>query len=487
MISLRQIYHILNTGQTTNKSLRRAIELDSMATSFVIDSRQVQKNSVFCAFVGQQVDGHDYINQALEKGANLIIATKKNGLPNPKIILVADVLQALQQLAIFWRQQLTNTKIVALTGSNGKTTIKNFLYSVLSQQAQCVSTQGNQNNEIGVPLTILSIPNTTKYAIIELGARKLGDITFLNILVKPHMVLISNIGNAHIGIFGSKQRLVEAKAEIFTSLSPEGTALLDADSEYQLEFLKKLPKQTKIRWLKHQPITLNDMPSRLKTDTKNHLIWDWQQGQSTFITPEGCLKIKLKLLGKHNAHNAAWAILIAQYLHYDLTQIERGLSMVKSEIGRLSMSYYQPKQMSLKNLQLTILNDSYNANPESTQQALAVVSQFTGKKIMVFADMLELGGQSKSYHLNLIQPIIDSGIEQLFLLGEHCHHINAYLNQKKMPNLNNHWYPDLLQLQRSLLTYLTELAKISNHQLTVLIKGSNGMQLSRIIETIKNL
>ncbi|MCK5727844.1 MAG: UDP-N-acetylmuramoyl-tripeptide--D-alanyl-D-alanine ligase [Methylococcales bacterium] len=375
------------------------IEIDSVS----IDSRTLNAGALYIAIKGDQFDGHDFIQAAEKKGAGALLVNQavKSDLPQ---LVVANTRLALAQLGGLWRQKSQAT-VFAVTGSNGKTTIKEMLAAILSVEASVLATAGNFNNEIGVPLTLLRLSMQHRYAVVEMGANHSGEIAFSSRYALADIVLINNVGDAHLEGFGSLKGIAEAKGEIITGSKSSSIAILNQDDAFYRLWLEKLNQR------RHFCFSLNNSTADVyASDIKVSV--EGNQFQTAFNLHYQSKKIpmQLKLAGKHNVNNAVAAAAAALANNIPLTQIQQGLAKISPVKGRL-----QPWLSRDKNL---IIDDSYNANPSSLKVALEVLKSCAGEPWLVLGAFGEMGAQSVEIHRQLGVLIRESGVKRLFAVGD---------------------------------------------------------------------
>lgn len=418
-------------------------ELFLNCTSVSIDTRKIQPNSLFVAIKGENFDANTFAKEALEKGAAYVIIDNSNFHIDHRTILVEDSLQALQELAKFHRNYL-KLPIIALTGSNGKTTTKELIYAVLSSKYRTKATIGNLNNHIGVPLTLLSFTTETEIGIVEMGANHKKEIEFLCDLAQPDFGYITNFGKAHLEGFGGVEGVIQGKSEMYHFLSDNSKlAFVNLDDAIQVE---------KTRAINHYTFGVNKLEANVS-------ILEVTANPFVIITLQD-LKIKSHLIGLYNANNLNAAITIGNYFKIPYEQIKSALEGYVPENNR--------SQLITKGTNQFIL-DAYNANPSSMAVAIENFKQLDSpNKIAILGDMFELGEESLSEHKN----IVDSLLNQKKIV---CHFVGAdfFANRLNVENFHFHaTYEDLA-------AYLNE-QKIN--QSTLLIKGSRGMALERTLD-----
>nr|NCW96231.1 UDP-N-acetylmuramoyl-tripeptide--D-alanyl-D-alanine ligase [Actinomycetota bacterium] len=420
---------------------------------FHFDSRQVKPGSVFIALKGQSQDGHDFVPSALANGAALSIVSRS--VPGNHII-VPEVLDGIAKLATELRNRLSNLKVVAITGSQGKTTTKDILNSILTAQGNCVAPISSYNNDIGVPITLLKCNESTKFCILEMGARHLGDIARLTELAAPDVGVVLKVGNAHLGEFGSREKIAETKGELIRGLKPGATAVLGTYDE----FTPKMNSNSAVK-----TITFGETANCAVRagDLELH------GGFPAFdlVTPEGREHVELQLLGVHQVPNALAAAAAAHALGISTADIAAALSTHQN------MSRWRMELTDLDGL--TLINDSYNANPESMSAAfrtLALLTQERGGNSWAFiAKMHELGGESEALHRKIGQLAGELGIDHLVVIGE-----RSYISDDISTDTAIHFYPD----QNSAAELLNRLDSGD----VVLVKASRAEHLEVIAEII---
>ncbi|MCX5436791.1 MULTISPECIES: UDP-N-acetylmuramoyl-tripeptide--D-alanyl-D-alanine ligase [unclassified Streptomyces] len=364
----------------------------------VIDSRKVTDGSLFAAFVGERVDGHDYAAAVVDAGAAAVLASRPVGVP---AIVVDDVQAALGALARTVVERLGAT-LVALTGSAGKTSTKDLIAQVLRSKAPTVFTPGSFNNEIGLPLTALSATDETRYLVLEMGARGKGHIRYLTGLTPPRIGVVLNVGTAHIGEFGGREQIAEAKGELVESLPADGTAILNADDP----LVRAMASRTKARVLLFGEAADADVRAENVRLTEN--------GQPSFSlrTPSGCSDVTLRLYGEHHVSNALAAAAVA----HDLGMSVEEIALALSEAGTLSRWRMEVTE---RPDGVTVVNDAYNANPESMRAALrALAAMGRGRRTWaVLGHMAELGDEALAEHDAVGRLAVRLNVSKLVAVG----------------------------------------------------------------------
>ena len=413
--------------------------------SVCTDTRSIKKNDLFFALRGDNFNGNMFALKALKKGAKYAIVDEEKYAINSQYVLVDNVLSTLQQLAKYHRTYL-NLKIIALTGSNGKTTTKELINAVLQNKYKIVATSGNLNNHIGVPLTLLSMDKTTEIGIVEMGANHLKEIEFLCDIANPDYGYITNFGKAHLEGFGSIEGVIKGKSELYNHLK------------------------------RNNKLIFINAEDNLQTKQLNNYINYYSFGSSTaenisieFLESNPYVQVKFKdfvinsmLIGKYNFSNISAAIAFGNYFKIDDLDIKAAIETYNPENNR--------SQIIEKGANKIVL-DAYNANPSSMKAALESFSNLKAEhKIVILGDMFELGQDAKKEHQAITEYAEQLNIDKIYLVGENFYKINTASNKVK-----------LYKTFEDLKTALKE-TKTNNH--SILIKGSRGMALERVLELL---
>ena len=419
-----------------------------------IDSRTVTAGNLYIPIIGKQVDGHTFAPLVVSAGASGILWQKDipEAPTDVPVIMVEDTLKALQQLAMAYKDAL-NMKVVGITGSNGKTSTKDILASILATTYKVHKTPGNFNSEFGMPLTLLMAPEESEIVVLEMGMRGLGQIKHLSDMAKPDVSVITCIGEAHIAELGSRENISIAKFEITSGLSDAGLFVYHGDEP----LLKKRIQQANPTY---KMVTFGDE----KTNDYYPTAIDVDGAGMCFKIPQSDLIFNLSVLGKHNVMNALSAIAVARHFNVDFDAIKKGLTQV--EMSKMRMAIHYAKNG------LMIIDDSYNSSPTSVRATLDLLYSLTGyrKKIVVLADMLELGEETITYHQDIGADIDPDEIDILLTFGPLSQHT---ANASKV-SLTQH-FSDKTALAK-------ELALLSSEDDVCLIKGSRGMALEDVIK-----
>lgn len=366
------------------------------------DTRNLQAGDLFVALRGENFDAHDFLAEAARKQAcALVVEQVDSGIALPQL-QVADTTVALGQLGRANRDNFTGP-VIAITGSGGKTTVKTMLASILGKCGAVYATRGNLNNHIGLPLSLLEISADTDYAVLELGASAAGEIAYLAALAKPHVGLVNNALRAHVAGFGSVEGVAKAKGEMFEGLADEGVAILNLDDPAVELWRNQIGARKCIGF------SVKDHADAVLRADK---ISESASGAVSFVlhTPAGESHIQLSQLGRHNVANAVAAAACAYALGISLDDIKAGLEVSRPVAGRMEV------KSGIKGA--TIIDDSYNANPDSVRAALDALSKQPGEKTLVLGDMGELGPEAANLHRELGELAKDSGLDCLVTVGE---------------------------------------------------------------------
>jgi len=367
------------------------------------DSRKLQKGDLFVALQGENFDGHDFIEPVAKQGACAAIVQKKQSVALPQLV-VDNTVHALGNLGALNRDQFQGP-VIAITGSSGKTTVKQMIASILAAITEdankVLATKGNLNNHIGVPQTLLEISKQHQYAVIEMGASALGEIAYLAKMAKPQVSVVNNVGSAHVGGFGSVDNIAKGKGEIYQYLSSNGVAVINRDDHYSEQWLKQTASNKQMTFA---------IKNRADVMAKN-LVRD-NAGCFSFelIGEKGSIGIKLPLVGEHNVSNALAAAACCLAVNADLNSIKRGLETMVNVAGRMQI------KKGINGCRL--IDDTYNANPDSVRAAIDALSEMTGSCLLILGDMAELGELSDTLHRDMGAYARQKGIARLFTVGK---------------------------------------------------------------------
>ncbi|MCH9644330.1 MAG: UDP-N-acetylmuramoyl-tripeptide--D-alanyl-D-alanine ligase [Gammaproteobacteria bacterium] len=425
-------------------------ECDIEFSSISSDTRTLQPGDVYIAFVGDQFDGHDFIAAAEKQQAGAVIANKMVDTTLP-VLIVDDTRQAYIQLAAAHRDQMT-AKVIAVTGSCGKTTTRALLQNVFSEAGLTHASVASFNNEIGVSHTLLQLQPQHQYLISEIGTNAPGEIKTLVDVVQPDLAIITNVTTAHLQFFKDLQHYAKEKGDIIDGVTEEGMVVLNADDPFFNEWKKRARQRRVISFAMHTDADLR------ATD----VVLD-EQGHPSFNIKGLGVHVTLQLVGKHNVANALAAAAAGMAMGLTVSQIKAGLEKTLPEAKRMVM------QRGYKNA--LIINDAYNANPSSTRAAIDALSVLRGKRWLVFADMGELGEQKEQLHKQIGEYASKHQVDRLFTFGE-----LAALTAEAFGSSSQH-FTDLQQL-------IDTVKKNCGEDSNILIKGSRSMKMERVAQAL---
>ncbi|SDZ32641.1 MULTISPECIES: UDP-N-acetylmuramoyl-tripeptide--D-alanyl-D-alanine ligase [Bacillus] len=427
-----------------------------------IDTRKIEKSNLYVPIQGERFDGHSFVEKAIENGAVATLWKKdvQNPPTNIPVIFVEDTLSALQTLAKSYRDQL-DVKVIGVTGSNGKTSTKDIVTSLLATKFKVQKTEGNFNNHIGLPLTILSLEENTEMAVLEMGMSSRGEIEFLSKLARPNAAIITNIGEAHLMDLGSRDAIAEAKLEIVTGLQEGGVFVYNGDEPL---LTNRVPQMN----LSAETVTFGDARANDYYPTSVTL-----QATGTYfkMNQDENIVFYLPVLGKHNVYNTLASMAIAKYFGVTWEEMKQGL--VTLQMTGMRMEIVKAENG------LTIINDAYNASPTAMEAAFHLMNGLDGfsKKVVVLGDMLELGNQEVQFHYEVGKLIDPARISYVFTYGRLGTQIaeGAKIN---FPNERVKAYDNKEELVK-------DLKAIIDVKDVVLVKASRGMKLEEVITMLK--
>jgi UDP-N-acetylmuramoyl-tripeptide--D-alanyl-D-alanine ligase len=431
-----------------------------MFVGVTTDSRKVVKNNLFIPLVGEKFDGHDYIEQCYRAGAAVCLTEK----PIPQVvdavaILVNDTSKALRELAT-WHRNKYNIPVVGITGSVGKTSTKDIISCALAKQYEVLKTQGNFNNEIGLPLTLLNLNSTHQIAVIEMGMSGFGEISRLTAIAQPQIAVITNIGVSHIEKLGSQQGILRAKLEILEGLKPGGLVVLNGDDPLLRELSGKLNFKTVFYGMNSElDYVAQDYESLGEAGTRFNI----KLGNQTY-------KVSIPVPGIHNVYNTLAAIVVGIEMNIPMNVIIDGIAEYSPGNMRQNIVTYNG---------VKIINDAYNASPQSMQAAINVLEELSSKtrSIAVLGDMLEMGDMAKELHYSVGSFIKDKKIDYLVTVGQNSKNIMQAVadlgnQQIKLQHFENN---------NEALNYILSIIRRGDF---ILIKGSRGMKMEQIADGI---
>lgn len=412
------------------------------------DTRTIEPGSLFFALQGPNFDGHDYIETARESGAAAAAVSRDCDSELPQV-KVADTREALGRLAGYWRRRFS-LPVVAITGSNGKTTVRAMTSAILSQCGQAMSTQGNLNNDIGLPLTLARLDADDRFAVIEMGANHPGEIDYLAGLARPTIGVVTNAGAAHLEGFGDLAGVARAKGELFARLGKDGVAVINADDSYAPLWRELAAHCRIVEFGLHEGC---DVTASWSGDSAG--------SELQLRTPQGSIELQLPLPGRHNVMNALAATAAAAAAGAGLAAIKAGLESLLAVEGRLNILPLPGE--------VTVIDDTYNANPTSLQVALDVLAQAAGERWLVLGDMGELGADTAELHRRAGEQAHAAGVTRLYTLGPLARGaLEAFPGTGKACDTAE----ELLAALRAALTA----------PLHILVKGSRRMHMERVVQ-----
>ena len=434
-------------GRTTGAD----IEFRGVST----DTRSLKAGDLFVALRGERFDGHGFIAEAAAGGAvAAMVDTRAAIATSMPLVIVEDTRRALGQLAAHWRRRFKG-RVTALTGSSGKTTVKEMLASILraaSSEAEVLATRGNLNNDIGVPLTLFELSGAQRYAVVEMGMNHEGEIRYLTGLAAPDVALVTNAGRAHIEFLGSEEAIARAKGEIFEGLGPGGTAVINADDKFAPMWRERAGLHRRVEFgIDHDAdVTASYRMRPLESEIVVNL-------------PQGTAHALLRAPGLHNVRNALAAAAAAASLDISASAVGAGLERFCGIKGRLQVKRAASGAQ--------VIDDTYNANPESMRAAVDVLAKSAGRKVLVIGDMGELGADAPRLHAEIGAYAKSAGIDELYALGGNAARAAAAFGAGAV---------HCAQIEK----LIANLRASITADATVLVKGSRFMQMERVVAAL---
>ena len=408
----------LKLSELTGALNGRLVSADASFNGVSIDSRAIQPGQLFVALTGPRFDGHDYLNDVAAKGAVAALVEREVADSPLAQLVVKDTRQALGQLGAMNRAAFTQP-VAAITGSSGKTTVKEMLASILRTRGPVLATRGNLNNDLGVPLTLLELAREHTAAVIELGASRIGEIAYTVAMTKPHVAVLNNAGTAHVGEFGGPEKIVEAKGEIIEGLDADGVAVLNLDDK-AFDIWKTRAAGRKVLTFALSNVAADFYASDLDRDARGCPAFNLH-------SPDGVERVQLNLLGTHNVANAMAAAAAAHALGVSLFGIATGLGAVQPVKGRTVAQ--------LASNGMRVIDDTYNANPTSMCAAVDILAGFSGRTVLVLGDIGELGdwaeqghrdvGEYASGKVSALYAVGPMMVHAVRAFGEHARHFSS--------------------------------------------------------------
>lgn len=444
-VTLGQLSGVLN-GELQGED----VLIDDVTT----DTRKITPGCLFVALKGERFDAHDFAQTAKDAGAGALLVSRKLAIDLPQLV-VSDTRLAFGELAAWVRKQVP-ARVVALTGSSGKTSVKEMTAAILAQCGNTLYTAGNLNNDIGVPMTLLRLTPKHQFAVIELGANHQGEIAWTVSLTRPEAALVNNLAAAHLEGFGSLAGVAKAKGEIFSGLSDGGIAILNADNNDWANWQQIIGDRTVWRF----------SPTAAGNDFSASDIRITAQGTVfTLHTPNGSAEVLLPLPGRHNIANALAATALATAVGADLNAVKAGLAQLKAVPGRLFPVHLSETQL--------LLDDSYNANVGSMTAAVQVLSEMPGYRVLVVGDMAELGAESEACHIQVGEAAKAAGIDRVLSVG----HLSQAISDAS--EAGEHFTDKASAIAR-----LNTLIK-EHKTITILVKGSRSAAMEEVVRALQ--
>lgn len=445
----------VTSGKLINAESIKSVEIKKV----VSDSRKVVEGTLFLCIKGENVDGHNFAKQAIQNGALAVVAEKEiPGFFGP-CLLVNSVATATQMMAEY-RRSLLNIPFIGITGSVGKTSTKEFIASVLSSKYKVHKTEGNLNNEWGVPFTIFEIEDDTEIAVIEMGISNFGEMNVLSKMVRPDIVVITNIGQSHLEFLGNRDGVLKAKTEIFNYMNKHGLVILNGDDDK----LRTIEQVYEIKPLFYgMGHNNNSYPSYIHKSDMNG-----SEFNLSFSDTDAnlSLHVNLPLPGKHMIANAAAAYLVGVKLGVSVLDIRKSLEQISTLVGRNNV---------IKTNNFTIIDDCYNASPTSMKASIDLLKLYKGRKVAILGDMFELGDDSGLYHAQIGEYAAKANIDVIICIGINSKQI--FLSAKMSTEKEVYHFANVEEC-------IGALPKILFVGDNVLVKASNAMHLNRIVEFI---
>jgi UDP-N-acetylmuramoyl-tripeptide--D-alanyl-D-alanine ligase len=424
---------------------------DAQVCGVSTDSRTLEKGQLFVALAGERHDGHDHVAAAAARGAAGAIVARRVDVDLPQIV-VADTLHALGDLASAVRAQRDVT-VIGITGSNGKTSVKTMTARILARHGKTHANSGSFNNEIGLPLTLLSMPQDTRFAVLEMGAGKPGDIAYLAAIARPRVGLVNNIGPAHLERMHTLEGIAETKGAMYQALPADGVAVINADDAFAMYFSGLAGSRRKLLFGVDAPADVS----------AKDIVLDAQASRFTLRTPVGNAEVRLLLPGRHNVANALAAAALAFAVDVPLDAIVAALQEAESVQGRL-LRHASPQGWDL-------FDDSYNANPGSALAAVETLALQPGERWLVLGDMGELGPDAAALHARIGRAAREQGISRVYTVGK------LAANAAEAFGKHARTFADQAAL-------IAALRQELHAGVSVLVKGSHASHMERVVEAL---
>ena len=436
---------------------------DTEAACVVIDSRQIEQDGIFIATKGERVDGHSFIPQVFEKGALGVVCEELPEVLPGVCIQVEDSFRALQGIAAYYREQLT-IPVVGITGSVGKTSTKEMIAGVLSEKYNVLKTEGNFNNEIGVPLMILKIRQEHQIAVLEMGINHFGEMHNLSRMAKPDICVMTNIGQCHLEFLGTRDGILKAKSEIFDFANPKAQVIVNGDDDkLQLLGTESVP------YLKNSMTLTRFGRGQQNEFYADHIKINGLFGSSMVVhTPDGAFPLEVKLPGEHQIYNALAATAVAMKLGMTPQEIAAGAAKVQAMGGRSHL---------IRTNRYVVLDDCYNANPVSMKAAVELLTNAVGRKVAILGDMFELGEKETQLHAGIGTFCAECGIDEVICVGSLSANMAQAAKESGAAGMQVYHYEELEQLRR-------DLPGLLQPGDNILIKASHAMHFEKLVEDL---
>ncbi|HKM33757.1 MAG TPA: UDP-N-acetylmuramoyl-tripeptide--D-alanyl-D-alanine ligase [Lachnospiraceae bacterium] len=468
-----------NIAKACGGTLYQAENLGLEITCAVIDSRKMEQGGLFFATRGEKVDGHLFIDQVFKKGAVCVITEKtpnqvadENGTEVQEwgaYILVPDTFVALKKVAAFYRSQLS-IPVIGITGSVGKTSTKEFIFGVLSQKYEVLKTEGNFNNEVGLPLTLLRIRRGHQAAVVEMGISDFGEMSRLGEMARPDICVITNIGQCHLEKLHDRVGVLKAKTEIFNFMAPGGEVCLNGEDD-----LLSMVSKVNGKPVHHFGISPSDEFEVYATDVENLGLFGScanmhiTMGNVENETEKQTYPVEIPLPGQHMVINAMAAALVGKLLHLTVEEIQNGIKKVASLGGRSNIIRLQDK---------VVIDDCYNANPVSMKAAIDLLATAEGRKVAILGDMFELGENSNQMHAQMGDYAVEKAIDVVLCTGVKSRFMYDAAFEKNDGFQDIRYFADREEL-------LVSLPGLLSPEDTILVKASHGMGFDKVVETLE--
>lgn len=456
MMSLRELAQAIRAAP---------VSADAQIKGISTDSRTTKPGDLFVALTGPHFDGHDHVEQAVKAGA-VAVLVHRNISTGVLALKVDDTRRALGDTANFWRKKFP-IPVVAVTGSNGKTTVKEMLARVFARRGDVLATQGNLNNDIGVPLTLLRLRENHRFAVIEMGANRPGEIRYLSALAQPRAAVVTNAAPAHLAGFGSVADVVQAKSEIFTALDDDGIAFVNHDDQHAQTFKRNASPHRTVSFGFTEGANVTADRATIKTIINANGFVTTARVRANLGGVITSFDLKLPLAGEHNVLNALATCAITLSLGFSVQEICDGLAAMTPVPGRLV------PRIAVSGVQL--IDDSYNANPGSVKAAIDVLMNCAGPRVLALGDMLELGAESAQMHNAIGVYAREKGVDALYATGSYCKEAVIGFGPSAW------FFSDSAALGAAMREDILSGRLVAA---TILVKGSRGIEMENVVRAL---